>query len=202
MLDLANIQLNDTINKSSLLHLQRSLFDLMQVKYEGVVSISIDNQGGDLDYAWEIYNLLQQYDERQPTWEFITIGVGRIYSAASIPYLVVDKSKRWLSKEAEFLIHEPSVVSVDTGIRYNSKNLYEAPIEDQDFVIKSYTTNRDKLAKLCSTSLSVDCNSFTQTYLSGGDFIFSPEKLFELGWISYIGDPRKEFNIIHNYALL
>lgn len=68
------------------------------------IVIVIASPGGDPDATWTMYTVLKSFGIR-----VITIGAGKVFSAATVLFLV--GSDRYIFEETVFLFHEPIVVN-------------------------------------------------------------------------------------------
>jgi ATP-dependent protease ClpP protease subunit len=76
--------------------------------------IPVLSTGGDTDAAWSLYTTLKNIDA-----EIITLAVGRVYSAALLPYMA--GHKRLAFKESVFLFHPTTI----TNMHNEEKAIYK-----------------------------------------------------------------------------
>ena len=142
------------------------------------INILINSRGGDVQEGWAIHDLLKNSGKKLKT-----IGEGKIYSIATIIFLVADE--REIMKNADGLIHNPFIPPYTLADKYESDDLEkiaeELKQEEEkilDFYVERTGTPADKLAEYMKENTKL-----------------SAEDMLSLGFATKIIEPVKAYAI-------
>lgn len=157
----------------------KSITDFLDENKEATeLHIHINSRGGDVQEGWAIHDLLINSGKKLKT-----IGEGKVYSIATIIFLVADE--REIMKNADGLIHNPFIPPYTLADKYESDDLEkiaEALKQEEekilDFYVERTGTSADKLAEYMKE-----------------DTKLSAEDMLSLGFATKIIEPVKAYAI-------
>ena len=157
----------------------KSITEFLDANKEATeLHVHINSRGGDVQEGWAIHDLLINSGKKLKT-----IGEGKVYSIATIIFLVADE--REIMKNADGLIHNPFIPPYTLADKYESDDLEkiaEALKQEEekilDFYVERTGTPADKLAEYMKE-----------------DTKLSAEDMLTLGFATKIIEPVKAYAI-------
>lgn len=144
------------------------------------IVIIIDSNGGEITYGFAIYDLLMALDIG-----ITTIAVGKCRSIATVIFAA--GKKRFITKNCYFLIHGISAnIEKERLNARAAKELLESIDEDNKRLLQCYFNTPE---------LKINSISFTESFNSGEDLVYTPNEVVELGFATNI---LESFNDIVN----